>query len=285
MERKDFVMLEEEQFEKMKKIGVGNTAEVFLLNENLIVKLFKEYITFEYAEKEFKKATKLQAELDCVPRAHTMVKLRGRYGIVYDRVVGKDMLDIMTHNLGHLNENVRPFVYYQNKINGLRIDMGLGVKEKLSADILTSKNLSEAERDRVIDYIDKLPNGRGLCHMDYHPGNILLKDDSKTPLKPAIIDWQTAANGPASADIAKTYYLIRFGKVPYLSFYIRGIRDVLGRVVAKKYMESQRKISGAEFGDIKPWLMPVAASRLSDKLTVAETKNATKIVKDGLKNL
>ncbi len=48
-----------------------------------------------------------------------------------------------------------------------------------------------------------------LLHSDLHPMNVIL-----TPTGPMIIDWEGAASGPATYDVALTWAIIGFSEVP-----------------------------------------------------------------------
>lgn len=63
----------------------------------------------------------------------------------------------------------------------------------------------------VLDWLPA-PFGGGaqvLLHRDLHPQNVIL-----TPDGPRIIDWEGAACGPAAADVAMTWVIVRFSNVP-----------------------------------------------------------------------
>jgi Ser/Thr protein kinase RdoA (MazF antagonist) len=48
-----------------------------------------------------------------------------------------------------------------------------------------------------------------LLHCDLHPQNVIL-----TPHGPRVIDWEGAAQGPATADIVMTWTIIAFSDIP-----------------------------------------------------------------------
>lgn len=48
-----------------------------------------------------------------------------------------------------------------------------------------------------------MPNHKKLCHGDFDPKNIILRDDGEA----FILDWSHATQGNASADAARTYLL------------------------------------------------------------------------------
>jgi Ser/Thr protein kinase RdoA (MazF antagonist) len=52
----------------------------------------------------------------------------------------------------------------------------------------------------VLDLIDRLPAGDGLCHADLHPGNVIM-----TPDGPRIVDWVCAVRAPAIVDLGRCH--------------------------------------------------------------------------------
>ena len=48
-----------------------------------------------------------------------------------------------------------------------------------------------------------MPRHNKLCHGDFNPTNIIIRDDGT----PFILDWSHATQGNASADAARTYLL------------------------------------------------------------------------------
>jgi Ser/Thr protein kinase RdoA (MazF antagonist) len=56
---------------------------------------------------------------------------------------------------------------------------------------------------------DNARPGPVLLHIDLHPQNVILTADG-----PVIIDWEGAARGPAVADVAMTWVIVRFSQIP-----------------------------------------------------------------------
>jgi aminoglycoside phosphotransferase (APT) family kinase protein len=51
--------------------------------------------------------------------------------------------------------------------------------------------------------------GRGVLHLDLHPGNVIL-----SPSGPVVIDWSNARIGERSGDVATTWMLLATGAAP-----------------------------------------------------------------------
>ena len=90
--------------------------------------------------------------------------------------------------------------------------------------------------------LEGMPKHNKLCHGDFNPSNIIVKDDGTL----YIIDWSHATQGNASADVARTYLLF------WLS------DDVDG---ANKYLDLYCEKSGVDKKYVQSWLPIVAASQ------------------------
>ena len=69
--------------------------------------------------------------------------------------------------------------------------------------------------------------GDALLHLDLHPGNVILGS------VPTIIDWTNAARGPADADPAVCWLLLRVVAVDDL-----GVRPALVETFLEAFLES-----------------------------------------------
>ncbi|HEY6495916.1 MAG TPA: phosphotransferase [Trebonia sp.] len=70
-------------------------------------------------------------------------------------------------------------------------------------------------------------DGDVLLHRDLHPQNVILAAGG-----PMIIDWESAARGPAAADIAMTWAIITFSDIPgsrLEAVVLAGVRALLTR--------------------------------------------------------
>jgi aminoglycoside phosphotransferase (APT) family kinase protein len=116
-----------------------------------------------------------------------------------------------------------------------------------------------ADLHRLVHVADAPPGlphpygpGDALLHMDLHPGNVILSASG-----PVLIDWQGAVAGPAAADVAHTWLLIRTSVVPG-PFLQRMAGSAGQRAFATAFL---RQFGAA---DVNPQLRAVARRRLKD---------------------
>lgn len=182
---------------KMELIGKGNTAEVFDIGDGKILKLFIGGYPKEPVEREFNNAKTMESFGLPVPACYEMTEVDGRFGIVYEKILGIDLYNYITKT-GEVQKGLEILVGFQKLI-----------LEKECADLMSYKDFIKlviGERDpAAIEKIDCLPDGNNVCHGDFHPFNILVDKNGNAK----IIDFMNVCRGPRLYDIARSYFLMR----------------------------------------------------------------------------
>lgn len=258
-------------------IGQGNTAEILEYSDNLILKLFRKEIPREAAEHEWQCVTAIQEKFADTPRALRFVEYKGRYGILYEKISGTDMINIALTQPLKLKEYGEILADIHLKMHEINIQLPDDLHSKLARDIRNGTGLSEEEKQRVIDMLEQLPKKYFLCHFDYHPGNVMVTED-----KYYVIDWMTACAGDPAADVARFVLLMTLGEPLYADSAKRMLISAGMNKIKKSYLEKYLFESGFEYEDIEEWLVPVAAARLSERLTDHERENLIQLVRDGI---
>ncbi len=186
-------------------VGVGNTAEVFDYGDGKVCKLFYEGYPKEVAEREFRNAKEVERLGFPVPKVFEMVESEGRTGIVYEKIIGKSMLECILENPDRAGFYLEEFVRLQKKWlkeSSVQAASVLSYKEYLQ--MLLNGAGQEAEAS-LLEEINALPQGNMLLHGDFHPGNVLISADHRA----VVIDFMNACRGPVLYDIARTYVLLK----------------------------------------------------------------------------
>ncbi len=267
------------EINKEKMIGQGNTAEVYRIDDNKILKLFRRGMHKEIIEREYQNGISVQKILDCVPKVYEMVEVNGRNGIIYQEINGKNMLKIMLTSLWKINTYAKKLAHYHLYIQKPVMDKISTVKEKLEEDLNSVFILSEKNKKIVRKYIEQLPEGKELCHFDFHPENIMIING-----KPIFLDWMTACRGDVCADVARTSILLKYGQVAHAPWIIRKIISIFQYHIYKIYIKEYLTISKKNMEDINRWELPVAAARLRERISKNEKKMLIQLVNEHCKN-
>lgn len=94
----------------MKLLGKGNTAEVFEYEDGKICKLFYEGYLREYVELEFQNAKEMYNCKIRIPEPFQIVTIENRNGIIYEKIDGETLLNLMNENTENLEEYLDMFV-------------------------------------------------------------------------------------------------------------------------------------------------------------------------------
>ncbi|MGB4657626.1 MAG: phosphotransferase [Mobilitalea sp.] len=254
-------------------IGQGNTAEIYRLGDNKILKLFRSGLYKGIIEKEYHNGIIIQNVLECVPKVYEMVEIKGRHGIIYEEIHGKDMLKVMMGSLWKINIYAKKLAHYHLSIQKPVMDNLSTVKEKLEADLHHVNLLSDENKEIVRKYLKQLPDGNELCHFDFHPGNVMIANNKKV-----VLDWMTACRGDVCADVARTCLLLKYGEVSHAPWIIRRVISFFQHHIYKVYIREYLTISQRSMADINRWELPVAAARLCEWISENEKKILLELV-------
>lgn len=113
--------------------------------------------------------------------------------------------------------------------------------------ILENSHLSKTQREKLIAYLDSLPEGENICHGDLHPNNYLLDEEGNlTP-----IDWPEVGAGVPACDAARTYL-----NMCHPAWIMK-----TGTPLSTTFMEEYCKNMGIGWEEIAKWL-PIHAGML-----------------------
>lgn len=263
------------EIKKDNMIGQGNTAEIYRIDDNKILKLFRSGLHKGIIEREYQNSISIQKILDCVPKVYEMVEVNGRYGIIYQEIKGKDMLKIMFTSLWKFTKSAKKLAHYHLYIQKPVKDNLCTVKAKLEDDINNVNVLSSENKEIVKNYLKLLPEGHVLCHFDFHPGNIMIADD-----KTYFLDWMTACKGDACADVARTCIMLKYGGVAHAPWVMRKLIKFFQHHMYKIYIKEYLMISKRSMDDINRWELPVATARLREWISEDEKQVLIQLVND-----
>lgn len=180
-----------------------------------------------------------------VPKVLEVSVFEGKWSITYEFIEGKTLKQLMDENPEKLPEYMDLMVDLHLNIMSKQCPLLNKLKDKMIRQIGDIDELTDSIRYDMHTRLDGMPKHTKLCHGDFNPSNIIVKDDQTM----YVLDWVHATQGNASADVARTYLLFCLQDQKKADMYI----DVFCRKTgtAKKYVQS--------------WLPIVATAQLSKK--------------------
>ena len=176
-----------------------------------------------------------------VPKIIEVTKINGKWAIVSEYIQGKTLARLMEENPDKKDEYLEKFVDWQIEVQSKKCPLLTKLRDKMNRKIDLT-NLDESIKYELHTRLEGMPKHNKLCHGDFNPSNIIIKDDGTA----YFIDWSHATQGNASADVARTYML----------FWLAG--DIEG---AEKYLDLFCQKSGTDKRYVQKWMPIVAASQ------------------------
>lgn len=192
-------------------LGQGRKSEVYEYGDGTVIKLFFTTVSSAAVEED-RVASQLASNLGLpCPRVLGRETVNGREGIVFERVHGTALLHALMAGQYDIAEMATQFGALQAIANTQQTE---GLPEYRDVLVRLLREAPEGwftteQSSRLEEHIRQLPEGDRLCHMDYHPDNVLVENGQ---LK--IIDWALAVRGPAALDFAYSHLVLSSGDVP-----------------------------------------------------------------------
>lgn len=251
-------------------IASGRTADLYAGPNGQVVKLLKPGIHPSMLARESAKTAAVRAAGLPVPWVGDRVEIDGRQGLVFQRIDGPTMLEVILSDLEQSAVFVRPFAnLHVSVFNAGGHDLP-DVKEVL-ADKIDGADLPLAQRTAAKDHLVGLPDGASTLHGDYHPGNILLGTDG-----PIVIDWGEASRGAVAADIARTLLLLTPESAADVVPDPEGVAAHVAQF-ATAYTTRCLQETSTTVADLAAWRLPVVAARLSEGIPEQTTSLQTEV--------
>ena len=176
-----------------------------------------------------------------IPKIIEVTTIEGKWAIVSEFIEGKTLSKLIQENPAKLDDYLNLFVELQMDVHSRQAPLLNKLKDKMNRKISAS-GLDATTRYDLHTRLEGMPKHTKVCHGDFIPSNIIIKDDGT----PYILDWAHATQGNASADVARTYLLFMLRE--YARF-------------ADKYLDLFSKKSDIAKQYIQKWIPIVAAEQ------------------------
>jgi len=188
------------------------------------------------------------------------VRLNDRLGIVYEKVRGTSLMQILQRSPWRLRYAARLLADLHREVHEGRVPSLPALHDRLARGIERASALTPAERNALLRMLAGLPRGEAVCHGDFHPENVFLTDQG-----PVILDWNDATQGNPVADVARTTLLIRGGALPEGTPRPKTLELMRGLLV-RTYLRRRFARGRPEPGEWSAWQTVIAGARLDEEV-------------------
>lgn len=221
-------------------IAVRTNKTVYRDGENCIKVFDADYSKADVLNEALNQARIEETGLP-IPKIKEVTMIDGKWAIISEYIAGKTMAQLMEEHPEKKEEYLNQFVDLQILVQSKTSPLLNKLKDKMNRKI-SETTLDATTRYDLHTRLEGMPKHNKVCHGDFNPSNIIIKEDGSA----YILDWAHATQGNASADVARSYLL----------FWLNG--DIEG---AKMYLELFCKKSNTAKQYVQKWMPIVAASQ------------------------
>ncbi|QWU14846.1 phosphotransferase [Paenibacillus sophorae] len=269
------------QVTDLRLIGQGRTADIFEYSQGKIIKLYKKDFPAEAINQEL-----VVSGLACslgirTPEPFGHTQLDGRDGLIFQRISGVSLLSLFIKKPWTIPKYSKLLANLHAEIHTYEAaELNRRQKQVLCEYIQQAPLLTEQEKEKIIRYTEKLPDGNKLCHGDFHPDNVMFDGGYW------IVDWMTGMSGNPAGDAARTVILLSVGSMPDgtpapIKLFVQFLRNKLKAAYIKEYL----RVTGHDYSTIDEWILPAAAARLVEWIPKDEKDELLSIIRARLKTL
>jgi tRNA A-37 threonylcarbamoyl transferase component Bud32 len=185
-----------------------------------------------------------QAGVD-VPELVEVGKDGNNWVILTKKVEGKTLRQLMGEDPEKVDEYMAQLIDLELSVHAHRAPLMNRQKDKYARMIAdASEILDEAMRYELLMRLDGMPNHTKLCHGDFVPSNVIVREDGSM----CVCDWAHATQGNGGADCAITYLHLMLGGESEL---------------AERYLHLYCERQGCTINYVQGWMSIVAAAELA----------------------
>lgn len=225
-------------------IAERKTKTVYKDNDKTIKLFVENYSKADILNEALNQARVEEGTTLNVPKLLEVTRIDGRWGLVSEHIEGTPLNKLMEEHPEKEEEYLNLFVDTQIKILSNSVPLLNRIKDKFRRKLSNAVNIDENTRYELMQRLEGMKNHTKLCHGDFNPSNVIIKENGEV----YVIDWSHVTQGNASADAARTFLL----------FSIEGKSEL-----AEKYINLFSEKSGIEKTNIQRWIPIVAATQMT----------------------
>lgn len=194
-----------------KLIGKGAMGSVYRYNDELIIKVYRDGITYQGVEREIEISRK--AFVAGLPTAISfgIVAVGNGYGSMFELIDSTSLSERIAKAPGKVRYFAKMMADLALQIHDTELDDDNFPNSEVMVKDWVKRGLSREDpalAKRTLALIDALPETRKLIHGDFHTGNVLFQND-----EPLMIDLDRLSLGHPIVDLSGIYMAyIAFGE-------------------------------------------------------------------------
>jgi uncharacterized protein (TIGR02172 family) len=224
--------------EGLSVIGRGQTASVYRLDADTIVKVFRPGIDFGMVQNEIAKAK--VAFMHGIPTAisYDVVKVGECYGVVYELLNAKDLADCIKEDPDHMEDYIRMFADLIREMHSTEVTAQQFVSSRATTlgalPYMKGRILNDEEFGKIKAIFENIPERKTFIHGDCHTGNVMLQDKELM-----FIDLSCAGCGHPIFDLMSMYLTAACHQGELLSSYTKEEAYHIWKVFLSAYLQTE----------------------------------------------
>ena len=248
--------------EKGALIGIGMTAEVYEWGTDKVLKLYFKRFSDDWARREAGIGMAVCEAGVSSPKVYETIEKDGRKGVIFQRISGKSIMEHIITEPYMLHSYAQRVARLHYRIHKCFSDNLPSQRERFEYTLGRSSKILGKRIDRILEYMEHLPDGNTVCHGDLHFDNIIISGNKLVP-----IDWSAAYRGSPLGDVARVCMIIISPSVPpFVPDFLAFLSGCIRQQICRAYLEEYMRLANVSLKDIDPWILPVAAAKLKDKV-------------------
>jgi tRNA A-37 threonylcarbamoyl transferase component Bud32 len=235
-------------------IAQGATADVLVWDDGRVLKLFYERSPFHENELIASRAA-AAADLPVPTVSNGLIELDEREGIVFERIDGPTLDRYLEAQPDRAVICGRELAELHARIHAEEVQQILSYRDINRWAVGNAEHLPASTRDRIFGLLDRLPDGKALCHGDFHPNNVI-----KAPHGLVAIDWAVGSRCNPLADVARSWFISRMDLFVFSEAQPEADQ---GHVFWTTYLDHYRDLHPFSDDEFNGWQVVSAAASLS----------------------
>ena len=185
-------------------IGIGGVGTVFRLDDDTIIKVFREGTTMEEVLKEITMSK--EAFVMGMPTAISfdVVKVGSQYGLVYELLHAQTLSACLKQAPERIDELARKYADLFRQMHDIRVPANSCVPDALEHERSQVQHIqryfSQEKIELLLQILDTVPVSNSLLHLDLQAKNVMIQNDELM-----LIDMGEVGYGHPVLDLAHAY--------------------------------------------------------------------------------